>query len=205
VKTDSEFLFEQFLHKNAINFEPIPRTNQRKTPDYIVTLNGCTIAVEVTTIKSAADGDASIGYTKTIGNEIRREITDKSKQLRWAEERALPTLLLLHEDNGVGYPWFLEDHDFRDAMYGASTLQISRISSKSGPMYNGRDAQLRPSSGREHISALGRIQLNFGNNIACKIFPNIYAKRPIETIVWPSAFNLAKFELEYINVTPSLT
>ena len=205
MKTDSEALFEQFLHKNAINFELILRTNENKTPDYLVTLNGCTIAVEVTTIKSAADRDSLAVYSKTVGEQIRREIAGKSKQLRWAIERNLPTLLLLFEGSRVGYPWFLEEHDFTDAMYGVKTLQIDRNTRRSGPMHNGREAQLRPDANREHISALGRIQLSNANNIACKIFPNIYATRPIETTAWPSAFNVAKFELEYIDVTPPVT
>jgi hypothetical protein len=76
--TDSEELFEQFATHHRLSVERIP-TAVHPTPDYTLKLKSSEIAVEVTTVNSIPDGDDTGGYVRTIGDAVRREITDKSR------------------------------------------------------------------------------------------------------------------------------
>jgi hypothetical protein len=197
--TLSENLFEQFINQHGLIAERIP-TAPHQTPDYLLKLKTSKIAVEITTVHAVADGDAISGYTRTMGNAVRREITDKSKQLRWAEKNEFSSLLLLHESR-AGYPWFLEDHDFQTAMYGEFTLKIGRKTRNFGPIYQHKNAKMRLDN-HTHLSALGRIFFDHNGALTITIFPNLFAATPIPRDQWPQCFDLKEFELEYINPAP---
>ena len=200
--TNSENLFEQFTAQHGLLIKRILTVENLRTPDYTLKLKNIELAVEITTVHASADGDLKGGYSRTIGDVVRRKIADKSKQMHWAEQNQMPSLLLLHESR-EGYPWFLEDHDFLTAMYGEFTLKIGRESRKSGPLYQHRNAKMRIDS-KTHFSALGRIFLDYDGALKIAIFPNLFAAKPIPSDQWPICIDVKKFELEYIDSAPIL-
>jgi hypothetical protein len=123
-----------------------------------------------------------------------------AKLLTRAEQNNLASLLLLYESRH-GYPWFLEDHDFKTAMYGELTLQIGRETRNVGPLYQHRNAKMRPDE-KAHISALGRIAFNHKGVLGVTIFPNIFATTPVPFDQWQKCFDVKEFELEYIDTAP---
>jgi hypothetical protein len=199
--TESEEFFEQFATQHGLSVKRIPTANH-PTPDYRLNLKSSQIAVEITTVHAFAQGDDKGGYVRTIGDAVRREITDKSKQIHWAAQNNLASLLLLHEPRHA-YPFFLEDHDFQTAMYGEFTLQIGRESKRFGPMYQHRNAKMRADSNK-HFSALGRIVNTPASPICITIFPNLFTSLPIPRDQWQECFEVKEFEFEDIDPTPKL-
>lgn len=198
--TDSEKLFEQYLSQHDVPFERIP-TGSSPTPDYLVTIKTKQVAVEVTSIKSGLIFDDAGGWSRTVGNAIRREITHKSNQLKWAKERKLSSLLLMFDSESPGFPRVLEDMDFETAMYGARTFKINRQTLRSGQTYNGQNKKMRPNS-NVHISCLGRINYSFQQKLEVTIFSNLFADVKIEQADWPACFNLKQIEIEYVDIEP---
>jgi hypothetical protein len=198
--TDSEQLFEKFLSQHAVPFNRIPVSADR-TPDYLLQLNSIQIVVEVTSLKGGLVTSEKGVRTKTAGDAIRREVTHKRNQLKWASERKLASLLLMFDSQNPGYPWLLEDMDFETAMYGERTLTIERESMRSGQIFNGRNRKLRQDT-NTHISSLGRINYSSQKQIEVTVFPNLYADIEVGSLNWPSCFKVRKFEIEYVDTEP---
>jgi hypothetical protein len=198
--TDSEILFEQFLTQHAVPFDRIP-TGTERTPDYLLTLQSKHLAVEVTSVRRGLVFHEGGSWSRTLGDAVRREITHKRSQLKWASERELPSLLLMFDSESPGYPRLLEDMDFETAMYGARTLTMNRKSKRSGPIFNGKNRKLRHDT-NTHISSLGRINYSFQRQIEVTVFPNLYADIGVDSFDWPSCFKVRKFEIEYVDTKP---
>ena len=121
--TKAELLFEEFLSFNDLKFERLMEGVHR-TPNYKVILPGKLLVVEVSSVVSRLARGPSQVRSKTMKDAVRTKIKDKSSQLRWAEAKSLPSLLLLSEEEDEFGFSFLEDMDFMTAMYGQMTIEM---------------------------------------------------------------------------------
>lgn len=193
--TVSERAFESFLKMNQLKFERI-ETGAEPTPDYIVELGSQKVVFELKEIASNEDNTFRHlkVHSKTIGQKARDAIRGASKQLRWADKRSLPAVLLVMDASFPSMGFHLEDNDFRDAMYGELTLTLGLSSKKILDQFNGQNETLTNGT-RTHISALARILVRKVHH-EITIFPNIFASTPLHLEKLPNCLAVRQFEIE---------
>jgi hypothetical protein len=79
-KTESEALFEAFCATNRLDWAPYG-TKDTPTPDYRLGFAGATVCVEIKQIESEVDFVARGRQSRTVGEHVRRKITEAKAQL----------------------------------------------------------------------------------------------------------------------------
>ena len=191
-KTVSEEIFEEFCASHSLVCRKIPHADT-KTPDYELILGETVVCVEIKQIEAISGFSEQGVSSRTVGDQVRRQIESAREQMRAAADLELPTILLIY--NAVD-PWQVfgtEDHDFLTAMYGELTIRI-RISdgAKAAP-FHGRNAKFRKGA-KLYFSAVGHLSSAAGD-IRVRLFENVYAQNPLPFDAMPACFGLKRIEL----------
>lgn len=134
MKSKSEQLFEDYCSSKAIKFEKIGEEAQSR-PDYMITINGINIVVEVKQIDPNKDDKEKLaefqrkGFvvgSSTPGARVRSKITDAGPQIASVAKGRYPGVLVLYSNLSfvLGSP--LEPYNVRVGMYGFDTFVFSR-------------------------------------------------------------------------------
>ena len=190
-KTESELLFETFCANNRLDWAP-HGTGTTPTPDYRLDLAGATVYVEVKEIESEAGFIPGGRQTRTVGEHVRRKISEAKAQLQAASQAGFPTILLVYNSIDPCQAFGTEDQDFTFAMYGEWTVFF-----KNGEIedsFNGRNSSLRPNANTS-FSAVGHLRRT-ENGVKVKIFENAHARIPLPYDALPECFEVVRIEIE---------
>ena len=181
-KTISESVFERFCTSNELEFERIVEGND-PTPDYLVTLNGLVVYVEVKQI----DEDTDFSTTRQLrvpGTHIRAKINQARNQVRHAAASGAPGILLVYNNLDPLQRFGTEPHDFLAAMYGDLTLIASREAKRiTGPFF-GRNQSFREGK-NDSFSAVGWLHSE-SNWVSVHLYENMYAKVSLDYASLPA-------------------
>ena len=190
-RTKSEELFETFCASHRLDWAP-HGTSDTPTPDYRLNFAGTTVCVEIKQIESEAGFVAGGRQTRTVGEHVRRKITDAKDQLQAASHAGFPTILLIYNTVDPRQAFGTEDHDFTFAMYGEWTVRL-----KNGQIedsFHGRNSSLRPNANTS-FSALGHLRRT-ESGAEVKIFENAYARHPLPYEALPECFEVVRIDIE---------
>lgn len=190
-KTVSERLFEDFLTRNGVPFDPIPQATTPR-PDYLVKYGGAAIIFEVKELSEDADfcKEPLQVSSRTVGAHIRSKITEARKQIQYGAQQGLPSVLLIYNDIDPMQLFGTEDHDFATAMYGEYTLRIGMEKGNIIDRFHGRNRYFEIKKNTS-FSALARIAVvRSETNIT--IFENAFANVPLPYSRLPSCFELVR-------------
>ncbi len=189
-KTRSEITFEHFLKAQGLEFRPIA-TGPEKTPDYAVNIGGTEIVFEVKEMTSDKSWNSTVVHSASVGNFIRKLIHRSRKQVQAASKRGRPTVLLVFNNWDPLQLFGTDDHDFRQAMFGADTMLISNESHRVLERFYG-DGKALHASKNTSFSALGRLKQGRGDRIGVTLFENIHAKVPLDYKIMPDCFDVVR-------------
>jgi len=208
-QTLSEALFEEFCITNRLLWERIPRNPPNETADYIVTLNGQRVVVEIKQIENNADEIAELeargrsgGGGGTLGTRIRNEITRGSKQIWNIAKGKCPSILLLFDNRHQMFRYVFLPEEFLSAMYGSET-RILRLHSDgvAKPELVGRTfgkrRKMSPTRSK-HISALGLFYRNKNRGVSITLFHNRFTNVPLDCSLF-SGLSVTHFGVQTAN------
>ena len=199
-KTTSEGAFEDFLTEKGLTFEKIQEAATPR-PDYLVRAGDLELIFEV---KELADDD-NFGvvsdpsrpdirsHSNTIGDHVRRKIASSRKQIRFAAEQGIPSVLLVYNNLDPLHMFGTENLDFISAMYGEPTLLLNRRTRAVEDAYHGRNQSLREDRNTE-FSAVGKLYPD-GGKLAVKLFENVFAQVKIPYEKMPACLELHRVEI----------
>jgi len=187
--TASETLFEVFCDNHGICWEKVP-VGKNRTPDYMVSIGSQSICFELKQIDEDEDFQNAQGVcTRTVGDHIRRKITDSRKQIQVGAKLGVPSVLLIYNNLDPLQLFGTEQHDFIAAMYGELTvvLKDSRIVES----YQGRNSLLRENH-NSSFSAVGHLR-HSADGPGVRLYENAFARIPLPAALLP-------FYIEYVHV-----
>jgi hypothetical protein len=196
-KTKSEEVFEDFLSRHQLPFEPIPAAGSPR-PDYLVTSGTVKIIFEVKEL--TADENFTTEQFKVssriVGDHVRSKIAEAKKQIQWGTAQGIPSVLLIYNNLDTVFHMFgTEDHDFLCAMYGEYTLLLDKVTGESrGHVFYGRNQSFAEQKNTS-FSALGHLSPQRGD-IAVTLFENAFAKVPIPYAALPACFDLRRVNID---------
>lgn len=191
VKTESEALFEAFCATHRLDWAP-HGTTDTPTPDYRLNFAGVTVCVEVKQIESEVGFVAGGRQSRTVGEHVRRKITEAKAQLQAASYAGFPTILLIYNTVDPRQAFGTEVHDFTFAMYGELTVRLKEGHIEDS--FHGRNSSLRPSMNTS-FSALGHLRRT-ESGAEVKIFENAYARHPLPYEALPECIEVVRIEIE---------
>jgi hypothetical protein len=177
-KTQSEAIFEKILTAHGLPFERVPAAKGPR-PDYEVGAGTewGPIFFEVKEITADDNfGEGEFGLSsRTVGEHIRRKITNAKKQIQYGAKRGKPSILLIYNALDAQFHLFgTEGHDFRAAMFGEMTKEICRACGAVVGVRYGYNQSLR--EGRNtSFSAIGHLA-PLGNTFTVRLFKNLHAR-----------------------------
>lgn len=192
--TTSEKWFEQFCGSMKLQWARIPEETSR-TPDYLLTIKGQTVVVEVKEIvrnESEQKSDrllAERGYGELLGNtpgdRVRKKINDSAGQIKARSQGVYPSILVLCDIAfGAGQvAGNLDPYNVRVGMYGLEQVHIALpIDRSQGPQYAGTSFGPKRKMTEQHntsISAIGVLSTPKADDIRLHIYHNRYAAVPL--------------------------
>lgn len=201
MKTKSEGLFEGFLVTNNLPFEKIEEEDTPR-PDYRVSVGGGVIIFEIKQL----DEDGNFGVVKdpayphiksssrTMGDHIRRRITDSKKQIQFGAKQRVPSILLIYNNiDPIFQDFGTEPMDFTAAMYGAYTILMNRETRAASDWFNGKDRMLRESHNTS-FSAVGHLCDRDGTTTVT-LYENVFAKVKVPYSQLPACFEVRRIDL----------
>ena len=191
-KTESEALFETFCAAHCLDWAP-HGTRDTPTPDYKLNFAGTTVCVEIKQIESEVGFVAGGLQSRTVGEHVRRKITEAKAQLQAASHAGFPTILLIYNTVDPLQAFGTESQDFTFAMYGEWTVSLA--DGQIEDSFHGRNSSLRPKVNTS-FSALGQLRRTRGG-AEVKIFENAYARHPLPYDALPECFEVVRIEIEY--------
>lgn len=196
-KTKSEEVFEDFLFRHQLAFEPIPATGSPR-PDYLLTCGRVKIIFEVKEL-TADENFATEPFkvsTRIVGDHVRSKIAEAKKQVQWGTAQGIPSVLLIYNNLDTVFHMFgTEDHDFLCAMYGEYTLLLDKgTGERRGHLFHGRNQSFAEQKNTS-FSALGRLSPQRGD-MKVALFENVFAKLPIPYAVLPPCFEILRVNIE---------
>jgi hypothetical protein len=195
-KTKSEEVFEDFLSRNQLSFDPIP-TAASPRPDYLVTCGPVKIIFEVKEL-TADENFATEPFkvsSRIVGDHIRRKIADAKKQVQWGTAQGIPSVLLIYNNLDTVFQMFgTEDHDFICAMYGEYTVLLDKATGERRDQFHGRNQSLAEQKNTS-FSALGRLSTQ-RDDIKLTLFENAFAKLPMPYAELPTCFDTRRVNIE---------
>ena len=167
MKTKSEALFEKFLTQNDLRFEKIEEQASRR-PDYRVSVGRLEIVFELKELseddnfgiaKDPAHPDIG-SHSRTLGDHIRRKIEASRKQIQYAVNHGIPSILVIYNNLDPAFQMFgTEDMDFTASMYGEYTILLNKETGKASDWFNGKNQLLQEncgvSTGCSHLNRSG--------------------------------------------------
>lgn len=192
--TSSERAFEQFCRENHLPFEKICEAATPR-PDYKVRVADSDVIFEVKEL----DGDGK-ARCREIGKHIRGKIHDGRKQVRWAAEQGIATVLLIFNENEIDrkFRFGTEDHDFTTAMYGEYTLNLARNGRGVLDAFYGRNQSMREDWNVE-FSAVGRLEFECGR-VTVTLFENVFSQIALPYDRLPPYFLVQRIAINSGNV-----
>jgi hypothetical protein len=200
-KTSSEKQFEQLCEFRGVRYEPIPRAQDFRTPDYRIWLNEENeIIVEVKQLDLTKEDlrliedvrkgrEISSGFRATGHIRIRNIIANAHTQLKNFSEGLQPAIIVVYDNTG-GFS-HLDFEDILNGMYGdeAVIVNFSEGTEHSAGLLGhqfGGNRKLTPYHNRV-VSAVAL--LNFKSDTPkLYVFHNIYAEIPLKPeIAWKIA------------------
>jgi hypothetical protein len=202
--TVSEDIFEALCDKKGIRCTRIPEKD-KKTADYLVSLEKLTLVVEVKQIDPNA-GDKEL--SKVWGNQnspgiespskrVQKLLEDGYPQVKGSSEGKWPTMIALYNNSG---PWnFVDTWTVSKAMFGlfgfVCTLKPGSSITVSGHGYFG-ERKLTKNTFR-HLSIVGVLKKEGSERISLKCYHNPFATIPVEPSLLKSIA-----EEQYIHLDP---
>ncbi len=204
VQTISEILFEKFCADAAIQCVPIPREENRKTPDYDLIFGTLKVVTEVKEIERNAEEKESDrllqlrGYGNATGGvpgeRVRLKIQSSSSQIKARTQKIHPSLLVLFDGHAFGRN--ITPYDIRVAMYGLETFIFAVpevdppyvVDKKLGPR-----RKMTPNANTS-ISAIATLHQLHTGEIKLHIYHNDYAAIPLSPRVLAS-YPIGQFRL----------
>jgi hypothetical protein len=190
-KTLSETIFERFCAEMRIQCVRVPEEAGR-TPDYVITLNGQQVIVEVkefTPNKEEKESDRvlrerGVGnvLTETPGARVRQKIADCSAQIKARTHGRLPGLLVLFDRGRViGHA---EPYHIMVAMYGLEQIHVAVPRDPSMRPYAtgmslGPKRKMTERTNRS-ISAIGALFMTGPDAIYLHVYHNKFAAVPLD-------------------------
>ena len=189
----SEQAFEAFLENPGIPFNRVGTEAERR-PGYEVTFAGTKMIFEAKQIEFDIKFDKVL-KSRTVGNHVRRKISEAKNQLQWAASKGKPAKLVIYNVLDPMHLFGTEDHDFEAAMFGEHTVEIgfepAGISASAiTASYRGRNRSLSPNK-NPSFSALARLRPNPAGTILT-IFENSFAKHPLPYEKLPPSFEIVR-------------
>ena len=192
----SEILFEEYCARGGIAYRPV-LTTEYKTPDYIVTLGGVEVVVEVKGFTANGEEDrAALEFEKNRvavwgggkpGRRIRAKIEQAKRQLEAGSAAGTPAVLVLVDERpeAVKGIW---PYEILIAMYGLESIDLHVPENMSKPVRFGlrrfgRDGKLRLDA-HTYISAIGvlrckRREAGCEVDLHLDVYLNAYASNPV--------------------------
>ena len=192
MRTKSESLFEDYCAKAGIDLMRIPEVNS-PTPDYVMSIQGTSIVVEVKEIVPNQDERKSErvlyerGYgnilSVTPGDRVRKKISDSSPQIKARTEGIHPSILVLFNQGLVAN--HLDPYCIRVAMYGLEMVHIAIPKDYSvSPYTTGMSYGPKRKMTEEHntsISAIGVLAVPRRNQPSLTVYHNKHAAVQLES------------------------
>lgn len=200
-RTRSETVFESFLTDNNVAFEKIQEESSSR-PDYLVKLPSANLIFEVKEITE--DGNFGVVkdqkyphirlFSRTVGDHVRARIKGSRKQIQYAANQRLPSILLVYNRlDRVFQDFGTSDLDFTTAMYGELTILIGKESRVTSEAFNGKNQSLQEVKNTS-FSAVGRL-MDRGGRTTVTLFENVFAKVRVPYELLPSCFDVRRVEV----------
>jgi hypothetical protein len=205
MRTLSEKLFEDYCAKAGIDLMRIPE-GKSPTPDYVMSIQGTSIVVEVKEIVPNQEELQSErvlyerGYgnilSVTPGDRVRKKISDSSPQIKARTEGIHASILILFNQGLVAN--HLDPYCIRVAMYGLEKVHIAVPKDYSvSPYTTGMSYGPKRKMTEGHntsISAIGVLAVPSPNRLLLTIYHNKYAAVPLTPRLL-SCYDITQFEL----------
>ncbi len=190
-KPEAEVLFECFCDTNRISWERVP-VGETRTPDYLVSLGGKAVYVEMKQLDADEAFRAPSGVSsRTVGSHVRQKITDSRKQIQAGARAGNPGILLIYNNLDPMQLFGTETHDFITAMYGEMTLRLKGNEIKDS--FYGRNSLLR----EEHnssFSAVGQLRTS-ATGPTVRLYENVFARNPLDFPSLPACIEVVRTEV----------
>jgi hypothetical protein len=205
MRTISEKLFEDYCAKAGIDLIRIPEIKS-PTPDYVMSIQGTSIVVEVKEIVLNQEerksehvlyerGYGNI-YSVTPGDRVRKKISDSSPQIKARTESFHPSILILFNQGLVAN--HLDPYCIRVAMYGLEKVHIAVPKDHTvSPYITGMSYGPKRKMTEEHntsISAIGVLAIPRRNELSLSVYHNKYAAVPLSPSLLMH-YDIAQFRL----------
>jgi hypothetical protein len=201
--TLAETLFEKVLCERGIEHRRIPAERDRRTPDYLVSIDGLEIAAEVKQINRNSEEEAIerareegrvVVTSGTPGGRVRKLITDARGQLAPDSERGQPTLLVVYDNTMHGHA---DGYNVLVAMYGLQTIVLSVPQPYGETTVKGQKfgpKRKMTSDTNTGISAIGVIRTPARVTVTFETYHNWHARVPLAPVVLGS-YGIPQFRL----------
>lgn len=137
--TKSEELFETYCKSNNIQFERIPRNNNSKSPDYLMTVKNQDLIVEIKQVEPNEDdakfrdsllreGKAFREYdVKKSLKRVQRLIKDADRQIVEYQRYSanLPSIVILFDNTGCNH--YTNNYCILTALCGLESISIQEV------------------------------------------------------------------------------
>jgi len=210
MKTQSERWFEDYCANSGITCKRIAEEN-KKTPDYELTIDGQQIIVEVKEITQNREEQESSQLaaarcygsvlSDTPGDRVRKKITDSSVQIKARTYGRYPSVLVLCDlSYGCGQiTGHLDPYNIRVAMYGLELMHIAASRDHTvSPYIAGMSYGPKRRMTADHntsISAIGVLFTPEPNKIVLHIYHNKFAVVPLDRQLL-ARYGISQFKLE---------
>jgi hypothetical protein len=190
-KTESEVLFESFCELHQIPWQPVPVATL-STPDYLVSLNGESVYVEVKQIDADQNFNTKGGVSsRTVGAHVRQKIFDSRKQVQVAKKEGVPGVLLIYNHLDPLQIFGTEQHDFVSAMYGEMTVVLR--DSKISDSFHGRNSLLKNDQNTS-FSAVAHLRSS-SKGPTVRLYENVFARHTLNYPSLPPCFEVVRIEV----------
>jgi hypothetical protein len=113
-----------------------------KTPGYKITIAGAELIIEV---KELADDPNFENGARTVGEHIRKKISDGRGQIQAASKQGKPAVLSIFNNLDPLQLFGTENHDFEHAKSGEHTVAVDINSRKIVDAFHGRNKSFQQS------------------------------------------------------------
>jgi hypothetical protein len=199
MKTKSEELFENFLQTNNLQFEKIKEETTPR-PDYLVSIDDLKLVFEVKELSEDDNFQLGAdpahphvtGYSRTIGDHVRRRIEGSKKQIQFGAKQGIPSVLLIYNnlDPFQAHGFGTQDVDFNTAMYGEFTRLLNKNTGETSEMFNGNN-QLLQKNKNTSFSAVGRL-CGWAEQTTVTLFENVFSAVRMPYELLPPCFDVRR-------------